>query len=279
MSLTNREINHKNQVISHKISKQKLIHDIVTILVVGLILGFLSPFGMAEVPLSWSIAYWLVTCLSGYFIYMPCTQLGELILTKRLPMQWVRVAISTSIASVLMCFVVIFWVKLFFNVPISYSEEFFNTLPKVIVIGGMLTFISMVKDYIKYQNEKLVQSEKLIDEHLTKANAQIDEKFEKFMALLPVDKRGELFCLEMSDHYLKVYTDKGHHLLLMRFKDALEMLTDFQGLQTHRSWWVSLNAVTKLQKEGRKVFLLINSELQVPVSRTYMDAVKAANIH
>ena len=279
MSLTNREINHNNQPISHKISKQKFIHDIVIILVVGILLGFLSPFGMAKIPLEWSIAYWIVTCLCGYFIYMPCTQLGELFLTKWLSMHWVRVAISTSVASVLMSFVVIFLVKLFFNTPINYSEQFFNTLPKVIVIGGMLTFISMVKDYIKYQNDKLLQSEKLIDKHLTQASAQIDQRFEKFMALLPIDKRGELFCLEMSDHYLKVYTVKGHHLLLMRFKDALEMLSDFQGLQTHRSWWVSLKSVTKLQKDGRKVFLLINNEFQVPVSRTYFDAVKAAGIH
>ncbi|WNC72064.1 LytTR family DNA-binding domain-containing protein [Thalassotalea psychrophila] len=277
--MTNREINQKNQQINRRVRKSSLINDIVTVSVVGLILGFLSPFGMAEIPLQWSIAYWLVTCLSGYFIYMPCGHLGELLLSKWLSMHWLRVAISTSIASVLMSFVVLLLVNLFFNVPISYGEDFFKVLPKVIVIGGLLTFIGMVKDYIKYQNDKLVQSEKLIDEQKTQASAKIDQKFETFMALLPVEKRGELFCLEMSDHYLKVYTDKGHHLLLMRFKDALEMLADFQGLQTHRSWWVSLSAVTKLEKDGRKVFLLVNNELQVPVSRTYMDAVKAANIH
>ena len=98
------------------------------------------------------------------------------------------------------------------------------------------------------------------------------------MSLLPVDKRGELYCLEMDDHYVKVYTDKGHHMLLMRFKDALGLLEEFDGLQTHRSWWVSTQAVESVQKEQRKTTLVLKNQLRVPVSKTFNEAVKKAGL-
>jgi len=119
----------------------------------------------------------------------------------------------------------------------------------------------------------------VIDQQLQESTNLDELQLEKFMAQLPVDKRGKLFCLEMSDHYLKVYTDKGHHLILMRFKDALALLSDYQGLQTHRSWWVAIDAITKVNKDGRKTYLELTNELQVPVSKTYAEAVKAADIH
>lgn len=69
----------------------------------------------------------------------------------------------------------------------------------------------------------------------------------------------------MDDHYVKVYTDKGHHMLLMRFKDALALLENHPDLQTH-SWWVSLDAVSSVEKQSRKVTLLLKNQLSVPVS-------------
>ena len=273
--MTNREINHENQSIRALITKKQLLNDLLITVVVGILLGFLSPFGMHEVPVTFAISYWVMMCTCGYFIYMPCTQLSERYLTKIVPKNWVRFGISIIVASILMSFFVPFSVWLFFNIPINYSQQFWQVFPKVILIGGILSFIGFVKDYIKRQNSKLNESEQQLQKHAVQENL----KFEKFMAQLPVEKRGKLYCLEMSDHYLKVYTDKGHHLLLMRFKDALDLLSDYQGMQTHRSWWVALDAIVKVNKEGRKISLEMINQLQVPVSRTYAEAIKTADIH
>lgn len=277
--MTNREINDKNQQIRTLLSKQKLIHDMLIVLVVGIILGFLAPFGMNEVPLIWAIIYWVFTCACGYFIYMPCTQLGERYLIEIVPHYFTRLVFTMFVASIVMSIFVPFSVWLFFDIAINYPQQFWQVFPKVIVIGGILTFIGVVKDYIYRQNLKLNESEQLIEQQLQKNAGQDDLQLEKFMAQLPVDKRGKLYCLEMSDHYLKVYTDKGHHLLLMRFKDALTLLSEYQGMQTHRSWWVALDAVVKVNKDGRKITLQLINELQVPVSRTYAEALKTADIH
>ncbi|KGJ95709.1 LytTR family DNA-binding domain-containing protein [Thalassotalea sp. ND16A] len=277
--MTNREINHKNQPIRALITKEEFVHDLLTVLVVGILLGFLAPFGMNEVPLFLAIFYWVVTCTCGYFIYMPCNQLSERYLVKLVPNHWGRLIITMIVASVLMSFFVPFSVWLFFDITINYPQQFWQVLPKAIIIGGILTFIGIVKDYINRQNAKLSKSAQLIDQQLQESSSQDELQLQKFMAELPVEKRGKLLCLEMSDHYLKVYTDKGHHLILMRFKDALALLSGYQGLQTHRSWWVAIEAIAKVHKDGRKTYLELANELQVPVSKTYAEAVKAADIH
>lgn len=277
--LANREINHKNQHLRTFFHGNKLLHDLLVMVVMGFFIGFLAPFGMDSVPLHWSIGYWIFTCLCGYSIYSPCTFLGELYLPKFIKIHWVRVAISSSVASIIMTFFVPFSAWLFFNQPVYYGYQFFDVLPKVFVIGGILTLISLIKDYIYKQNQTLSETEQKIAEHQQQSHLDNSVQIEQFMALLPLDKRGTLYCLEMSDHYLKVYTDKGHHLLLMRFKDALVRLNQYPGFQTHRSWWVATNAIIKVNKKGRKLSLQLVNELEVPISRTYADTIKAAGIH
>ncbi|PCJ49589.1 MAG: hypothetical protein COA74_05385 [Gammaproteobacteria bacterium] len=98
------------------------------------------------------------------------------------------------------------------------------------------------------------------------------------MQKIPKIIRGELLCLEMDDHYIKVHTDKGQHLLLMRMKDAIKELEGHKGLQTHRSWWVSEKAINGSIKEGRKVTLNLKKNIIVPVSRTYLPELKVRSL-
>jgi len=46
-------------------------------------------------------------------------------------------------------------------------------------------------------------------------------------------------ALTAEDHYLRVITDKGSALILMKFEDALAALNGYPGIQTHRSWWLA----------------------------------------
>ncbi|MFT6529477.1 MAG: DNA-binding LytR/AlgR family response regulator [Psychrosphaera sp.] len=272
-------MNPKNQPIEPFITKTKLKSALIIILVVSVFIGFLSPFGMNGLALYKSILYWMVTCTTGYVIYMPTIYYGNQLLDKFFAIQWLRIVIAGLIASILMSFTLPLINALFFNNLVNYTSQFWSLLPKTIVIGGVLTFINLMQGYFKRQKEELITQQKLNDEFQQQSEQTKNLPLEQFMALLPVDKRGDLYCLEMADHYVKVYTSEGHHLLLMRFKDALTQLAEFDGLQTHRSWWVSKSAVNALKKEGRKVSLLLANELEVPVSRTYLNDVKSAGIH
>jgi len=89
--------------------------------------------------------------------------------------------------------------------------------------------------------------------------------------------RARLLAAEAEDHYLRVRTDAGDALILMRFADALEALKDAPGMQTHRSWWVARAAVEHARfARGRGELALVDGT-RVPVSRGFAAAVKAAD--
>jgi LytTr DNA-binding domain len=93
----------------------------------------------------------------------------------------------------------------------------------------------------------------------------------KFLDKLPPHLAGDLIALEAQDHYLKVHTDRGAHMMLMRLSDAAAELSEEQGLQVHRGWWVANDAVASAGKSQ----LHLRNGLVVPVSRTYLQAVRS----
>ncbi|MCF2949409.1 LytTR family transcriptional regulator [Paraglaciecola aquimarina] len=254
--LTNREI------------VTKKLQDLLIVIGIGSFVGFLSPYGMNKLSLLTSILYWNTVCIAGYFVYHPIISFAETHLEKPIPTHWHRVAIGSLISSIPMSFVVPLVTYLFFDYSRPIWQQFVDVLPKAIVIGGVISLISMVKDILIEQKTEL-----------NKTQAKDQEQLDKFMALLPVEKRGVLYCFVSEDHYLKVYTDKGHHLILMRFKDAVDMLNEYPGIQTHRSWWVALDAIQSVTKENRKTLLSLTNQVQVPVSKTYSEAVRHAGVH
>ena len=93
---------------------------------------------------------------------------------------------------------------------------------------------------------------------------------------LPVQlKEGQIMALKSEDHYVRVYTDIGSALLLMRLSDAIAETEPLDGLQTHRSWWVARSAVKSVIRKTRSAELVLDgAELTVPVSRTGLQKLK-----
>lgn len=96
----------------------------------------------------------------------------------------------------------------------------------------------------------------------------------RFLSRLHDHLGTKLLHLQMEDHYLRATTDKGADLILIRFRDALQELSDYDGLQVHRSWWVARDAVEKISRTGRKIELLMSDGTRVPVSAAYRKAVE-----
>ena len=92
---------------------------------------------------------------------------------------------------------------------------------------------------------------------------------------LPRKLGTDLIYLKVDDHYVKAYTPAGSGLILMRFADAVADLSA-HGLQVHRSYWVARRSMKcVMQKDGRTVLRLTTGQ-DIPVSRTYLHAVRAA---
>lgn len=98
-----------------------------------------------------------------------------------------------------------------------------------------------------------------------------------FLERLPVRLRGaELYAVEAQDHYLRLHTSKGADLILMRLSDAIDELEGIEGAQTHRSWWVARDGVDDARRADGRATLRLKDGAEVPVSRTYVRALRQA---
>jgi DNA-binding LytR/AlgR family response regulator len=97
-----------------------------------------------------------------------------------------------------------------------------------------------------------------------------------FFRRIPPALGRDLLALEMEDHYLRIHTAVGSDLILLRLRDAMAELGEGAGLQVHRSWWVAHGAVQGVNRDGQRLNLILRNGLEVPVSKTRREAVKAA---
>jgi hypothetical protein len=82
-------------------------------------------------------------------------------------------------------------------------------------------------------------------------------------------------CLQMEDHYVRVYRASGSTLVLMSMRRALETVRHIPGAQVHRSWWVARSAVRGVEDNGRSVALVLDGGLRAPVARNRVAQLRA----
>lgn len=95
---------------------------------------------------------------------------------------------------------------------------------------------------------------------------------------LPLDKRGRILALSVEDHYVRIQTDRGQEVVLMRLGDAIRETGDIPGLQVHRSHWVATDAVAAARREGDRAILTLTNQAEIPVSRRYVPQIREAGL-
>ena len=98
------------------------------------------------------------------------------------------------------------------------------------------------------------------------------------MQRLPWEKRGPLVSLSAEDHDMRVTTAYGTKLLLIRLSDAIKEVGDTRGIQIHRSHWVALDQIQKVERSGDCGKVTMKDESSCPISRKYMPDVRAAGM-
>jgi hypothetical protein len=78
-----------------------------------------------------------------------------------------------------------------------------------------------------------------------------------------------VLSLSAQDHYVKVTTDIGSELCLMRLSDAIAQVKPTIGFQIHRSHWVAKSAIREIDNNGTasKVHLIDGRSLSISHSR------------
>jgi len=227
----------------------------------GVLLAITGAFGSVDAPLIARIAYWVPVMILGALWGHLCSRLVSryVDLDER---PWLTVAALTL--SITGPVVLMVWLVtgLVFNGRIASSD----VLPLLVAPVFVITLtVSAINVFLARAQP--------VQTHAAEAGAAPA----RFPDRLPLKLRGaKIRAVQSEDHYLRVHTDRGSDLILMRLADALQELEGLEGAQTHRSWWVSRAAVRAVSRGDGRATLTLDGDLSVPVSRRYARALRDA---
>lgn len=238
----------------------------------ALLLGLVGPFGTYEgLRLPARLAYWAATVAATYFVGVAFVHLQSALWTRRRGRPGAAVyALFGAVAGVPVTLAV--WAL---NAAVfeGGAIPFLPLLAYVVVISAV---VSAVVALFMEQFERQQAAASVLP--VAAPPAPPAPRRPRILDRLPPHLRGELSHMTMQDHYVDIRTDKGGALVLMRFADAIAETDPVEGLQIHRSHWVALDQIAQTVRLGGRPMLKMKDGAMLPVSRSYLDAVRAAGL-
>jgi DNA-binding LytR/AlgR family response regulator len=231
----------------------------------GILLSLLGPFGSFGAPLWMRFAYWVPTMALGATVGAGLSMWSE-----RTPFFRKRPIVRTLvvIAAMTAAMAGVAWgmAQIVFGAQaVSFTPTF---VLYVLVITAIVSVISTV-----IRARRTVRIEVAAAPVPTAAASAPPS----LTARLPDKlKGGTILALQAEDHYVRIHTDKGSDLILMRLADATEQMGATPGARTHRSWWVSKGAVKSIRRDNGRIALILTNDTEVPISRGYVSELREA---
>lgn len=225
----------------------------------GVVLAFTGAFGMTGAPFLHRLMYWLPLMIGGAAWGHVCSQIVERWIDfDRKP--WLGALVLTAAMSAPLTLIV--WgytVFLFEHGRHPAVGRLIHFFFPVTVVTGVMSVLNIFLQRTPVQTHA----------------APVGGAPARFLDRLPPRLRGAAIrAVESEDHYLRIHTDRGSDLILMRLSDALAELEGLEGAQTHRSWWVARNAVREISRGEGRATLTLDGGLEAPVSRRYARALR-----
>lgn len=255
---------------------RKLVIDLSIMTLIGIVLAVIGPFGTVNAPMATRLLSWIGLAWLGYCIYNPMgLTVGWLHAKLDLP-QWALWTGVTLLATIPMA-IAVWSIGFLPNVPrMPTPQEGLAAYINVLAIGASITVLFILIERGK-RNADAVPHEHARNAALADPAPEDVTQFRpRFFERLPLSLGTDLIALEMEDHYVRAHTAMGSDLILLRMRDAVAELDGLDGAQVHRSWWVARAAVQGTKREGRNIRLLLNNNLEAPVSRAAAPALKEA---
>ncbi len=234
--------------------------------------------GTDVVSFGTRLAYWMIVMLTGATIGAGVTSgvqsWGRL---RKLP--WVEAALCALLISLPLTLAVVGTGMILLDMQRPSPIGLFINFGLVFLVSMAITAITYaiaLAQKGKPQNiaAAIADADGLAPEPSAVAQPGLEQRFRD---RLPLHLNGaKLLALQSEDHYLRVHTDLGDTLILMRLTDAIAELAEVPGGQTHRSWWVARDSVIKSARGDGKAVLTLRGEIEAPVSRNYLKPLNDA---
>ena len=233
------------------------------------ILTVAGPFDtLNDLEFAPRLVYWAAISLVTWPMGMGCSIYFGVGLFQRGVPEWIARIIGGLIGGIPIGFFV--WA---INKYIAGND--IGTFEDLVRLIGYTTIISAAVSILYYLLESSVRPE---GQSTSLANGSITSHVQTptspFFGRLPVELGKDLISLQAQDHYIKVTTNKGSEMILMRLADAEKELETIPGIRTHSSWWVSHRHIEDTERENEKTSIILSNGEKVPVSRTYAKAVR-----
>lgn len=227
--------------------------------IAALFLSFSGAFGTDGAPVALRLAYWAGLMIGGSAmgaVTISLIQRFEILETRPLRQGLLIVAIITGPIDLM----VFYASTTLFGEP-GQTVTFWTYLPQVLIITMAMTALN-------YATEQRQQ---------TTSSTEGQTETVRFLSRFPAKLKGAtLLAVEAEDHYLRLHTDRGSDLILMRLADAIGELDGIEGARTHRSWWVAKAGIVEAARGDGRATLTLKDGTRVPVSRSYASGLREA---
>lgn len=227
---------------------------IVTSLVAGIVLTILAPFGTGNFSFLGRTAYWVGLCTAGGVGAWG----AEWIISKVKNDSWLLsgkpwpTALWQSLGATVMVTL--------FAMPLHRP----NGLLDIALSLFYIWVVSMVICSIGALQKKAPSADP------TATRPALYDR------LKPALRSADIYALTSEDHYVRVITQSGDDLILMRLSDAIKEVAPLAGLSPHRSWWVAESGTQSVKRRDGKAVITLKNDVTVPVSRNGAKALREA---
>lgn len=85
---------------------------------------------------------------------------------------------------------------------------------------------------------------------------------------------SDISYMSAQGNYVQIFTDARNYFVAGSLQEVIGQLPDDIGLRVHRSHWISYKAIKEIIPNGRGLVVMLNSGIEVPVSRNNQNSVK-----
>ena len=239
--------------------RRKLARDVGVVLVAALFLALSGAFVGDGTGFGRRFAYWLLAMAVGTLWAEACGRLiGRWIDLDDRP--WLGGAVLVLVIAAPLSVTIWALTGPMFGYPVLPIEAMPGFIAPVLMVTAIMTALGLA-----------------LGRKPARTHAAADRGPPRFLDRLPFRLKGAaIHAVEAEDHYLRIHTDRGSDLILMRLSDAVKELEGLEGAQTHRSWWVARDAVADIARGDGRAALEGQGGQSVPVSRRHARALRAA---
>lgn len=243
-------------------------------------IGDTDLFAWLQIPRELSIQLITVLMILVGMAVVAISRTLMAIYTRRRPISYVKYIIWVFLEIVIMALIYTV-AAMFTDTPKSVVEIFRNSLIKTILV----LFIPYVMCYIYFiWRERVAQlkslRERIAEDETVLRNAYVqiyDEKNEMRLSI----RRENLIMIESADNYVCVWylNNNAPKKTLVRntLKRVAEQLVKTSIIRCHRSYMINIDIIKVLRREKEGLFVEFGIEgvPDVPISKTYSEAVQA----